>query len=724
MRHTLSSAPFVSLTVFASLLATACGGGGGSAVKAPQFNNLSFLSRFDIPLGSQATAVVTKDLDGDGFLDVVVGQYTDSKVALIRGLGNGAYASASDLPTSPLAAFTLTLGDIDGDQLMDIAVSDLASQQISLYRNIGGAFFSVQTPVPTSQNVLGLEIADIDGDGKADIVAASFDSNEIRVHRGLGGFAFDGGTSFPVAGTPTHVRSALLDGDALPDLVFTDLEGETVYRWKNTSTPGAVSFAPAGSAAAAKPYGLVLANFDADAALEVAVSTVGFPAISVWKQGGAGLTPLSSVALPSPPMGLAVGDVNGDGNLDLVATLAMDDAIAVVPGNGDGTFGAPILRATGRVPIDVSVADGNADGFADIFVTGGDSGQLSVFTGGPVEPSGPPTMHPGFAPYLASYGDLNGDHLPDLLFADAATNQLRIYRNEGSLSFTEAAVLSVPGTPGLPIAVDVDKDGDLDVAQLHTNGLTVFRNDGFFSFTTQPTVSQGVELAYGVAVDLDKDKDFDLVASSPGTSSLRVFRSQNGSLQPWATVPAGAGAAFVVVADVDRDGRLDLVNTNMFADTVSIARRLPTGAWAGNSVVLPTGSLPTFVRVADLDGDKRPELVIAHRASDSLRLYHNDGMLSFTAESISAPGIAQTVFLDDLNVDGKPDLLYTENVTGKATLRLGNGDGTFGPPVASFPTQYVLSTPFLVDLDADGRKELVANSNQTGIVTIHRNLSH
>jgi len=709
------------------LAALGCSRGGSrpATFQPAALNSIEFLGRTDIPIGNQATAVGTDDVDGDGVLDVVVGQFNDAQVSVMLGLGNGSYASGSGLPPSALQAFTFALGDLDGDHLVDIVVSDLATHRISVYRNVGAGHFSVQPWVPTSNNVFGLAIADMDGDGTPDIVAASFSSMEIRVHRGLGGFVFDAGTAFPVVATPARLTTALLDGDSLPDLVFTDIDGNHVYRWKNTSTPGAMSFAEWGSAETEKkPYGIALVNVDGDPDLEIAVATTGYPAIAIWKQDASGLVPFGSIPLPGLPMGLAFGDVNGDGALDAVATLFLDDAIAVALGHGDGTFAPAIVRATGRIPVDLSVADGNGDGYADVYVTGAASGQLSVFTGGPGEIAGPATLYPGYAPYCASYGDLDGDGLPELLFADAAVNELRIFANQGSLSFALAATLPVGGLPSIPVVLDVDKDGRLDIAQLHTQGLTLFHNDGGFHFTAEPTIAVGVGLCDGIAVDLDKDHDLDVVASSPGTASLRVFRAKKGSLEPWATVAAGAGAGLVAAGDVDHDGRIDLVNTNMAADTVSIARRLPNGGWAGNAAVLPTGSTPTYVRLADLDGDKLPELVIAHRHSPDIYVYRNEGHLAFTGSTIPAAGLAQTLFVRDLNLDGEADLLYSENLTGRVFMRLGNGDGTFGPITLSFPTQYVLSTPILADLDGDGRPEFVANSDQTGLVTIHRNLSH
>ena len=221
---------------------------------------------------------------------------------------------------------------------------------------------------------------------------------------------------------------------------------------------------------------------------------------------------------------VAFGDFNGDGKTDLVAATAMpsgdNEAVAVLLGNGDGTFQPAVYYPAANVP--QFVGDFNRDGHQDLAVTG--EGGVSILLGNGAGAFAAPVFYAtgtGFAAQVVA-GDFNGDGRADLAVANGlASNTVSILLGVGNGAF-QPAVSYVVG-PG-PIAVaarDFNRDGKLDLAVASSGNLSILtgNGDGTFQPPTNYTIgSYPVSLA---ASDLTADRKPDLaVATSPNIVSI------------------------------------------------------------------------------------------------------------------------------------------------------------------------------------------------------------
>jgi len=135
------------------------------------------------------------------------------------------------------------------------------------------------------------------------------------------------------------------------------------------------------------------------------------------------------------PTGIAVGDFNGDGHLDVAVTIARNGIdggdVRILLGNGDGTLRAAVSYPTGSSPISLVAGDINGDGFRDLVVTCGQSGTMFIFLGSRNGLTAAPILQSvkkGWG--LVALGDLDGDGRAEIVTADQNDDTITIYRSK------------------------------------------------------------------------------------------------------------------------------------------------------------------------------------------------------------------------------------------------------------------------------------------------------
>src|SRR5262249_1848039 len=136
-----------------------------------------------------------------------------------------------------------------------------------------------------------------------------------------------------------------------------------------------------------------------------------------------------NIAVGHPCAGLAAGDFNGDGMVDLAVGLTDAPAVAVYSGNGHGGFGTPVIYSVDRVPIELKVLDANGDGKSDIAIRGSGPGYCVLLNTGNGTFAAPMSSSVGPGPGFV-VGDFNGDGSPDL--AALAPNGINVWFGNGS----------------------------------------------------------------------------------------------------------------------------------------------------------------------------------------------------------------------------------------------------------------------------------------------------
>jgi hypothetical protein len=349
------------------------------------------------------------------------------------------------------------------------------------------------TPGPTSPIATGPMsgrpvLADLDGDLDLDLALACGtccgsephpDSGRVKVflNDGRGGFRVADEDGVAVGPSVRKVAVGDLDGDGRPDLVACEHDSYLVTTLRNVGKGRFVPFptSPFDAATGEHPHTheLLLADLDADGRLDVVTSNADDNSLSVLLgDGKGGFAPAegSPFATPwrHPYDGLAAGDLDRDGKLDVVVPLLRDGRIAVLRGDGKGRLSASrelVTQVLAR-PGYVVLADVDRDGDLDALTTHDDVGDVSVLVndgeGRLLQPKGPPLAFEGSLWGIAS-GDLDGDGILDLAFGTANGDQLVLARGDGRGEFTEFARLGTGRLANYPAIGDLDGDGLADL---------------------------------------------------------------------------------------------------------------------------------------------------------------------------------------------------------------------------------------------------------------------
>jgi len=326
------------------------------------------------------------------------------------------------------------------------------------------------------------------------------------------------------------------------------------------------------------------------------------------------------------PRYVAVGDLDGDNDVDLVTANIDDNNVSVLLNQGDGTFASQVTYGAGGLPHSVAVGDLDRDGDLDLVTANyGDDNVSVLMNQGEGTFAGQVTYGGGSGSYSVTVGDLDGDGDLDLVTANVHDDTASVLMNQGEGTFAGRVDYSVGNTPRGVAVGDVDGDGDLDLVTANENdsNVSVLMNQGDGTFASQVTYGVG-RLYYSVAVgDLDGDGDLDLVTANHWDDNVSVLLNQgDGTFAGQVTYDVGNGSYSVTVGDLDGDGDLDLVTANIEASTVSVLLNQGNGTFAGR-VDYSVGNNPRSVPMGDLDGDGDLDLVTANYGDDNVSVLLN-----------------------------------------------------------------------------------------------------
>ena len=332
----------------------------------------------------------------------------------------------------------------------------------------------------------------------------------------------------------------------------------------------------------------------------------------------------------SSPYGMASGDFNNDGHLDVVTADELGGSVSVLLGNGDGTLQeARTLSSPAYRPTSVTVGDLNADGNADLIVSNESSVTLSVLFGAGNGTFGSPTLYTvGSRPRGSTVGDFNADGKLDVAVANFGSSTMSVLLNSGNGGLLPAVNYATGTLPTAMIAGDFNGDGKLDLA-------------------TPNSRDDNISVRFGTGT---------------GTFGAKTDYAVNGISPRW-----------IVAVDLNADGKLDLATANYNGATASVLLNNGGGVFAAG-VAYATGTGPDGLFnlvAADLNADGRQDLAVANHDYGRIGLLYGNGDGTLQA-GVSQNFSAQDLTAGDFNEDGRLDLAAISRSNSNVTVYTSN----------------------------------------------------
>jgi hypothetical protein len=706
--------------------------------------------------GYEAYAVAVGDVNNDGKADLIVanvcqgpGQCANGVVGVLLGNGDGTFRSAQTYSSGGVSASSVAIADVNRDGNLDLVVanqcldSTCASGGVSVLLGHGdGTFRAAQSYATGGLTAVSVAVGDFGGKKRIDLVVANqCQSNgncngSVGVLWGNGDGTFQAAQSYASGGyIAVSVVVGDFNGDRKTDIVVANqcqskgncINGNVgLLLGKGNGTFGpALSYASGGNNTAAVAASDFRGNGQTDLVLTNQCQTqnncsVGNVSVLLGNGDGTFQAPQNYISDGVFAYSTGAGDWTGDKQPGLLVVnqcqsgSSCSGTLTVLMGNGDGTFHARSIYASGGYDAD-SVAEGdlNRDGNLDLVVANlcqtnscnqGNNGTIRVLLGngdGTFEaahdyPTG------GFGSSSVAVGDFNGDGNPDVV----VTNQCSTSDCKDGGSFS---ILLGNG------------DGTLQAAQSY---------------------SSGAYMTSSIAIaDFDKDGNLDLALANQCQDSRCVngavsvlLGNGNGTFQP---PQIFATAAYytdsVAVGDFNGDGNPDLALASQCQDStcangvVSVLLGNGNGTFQPAQIYNSVGSQADSVAIADLNGDGRTDLVVLNlclNATDcssgvvTSLLGRGDGTFRDGRPTSSGGSNAYSVVAGDFNGDGNTDVVVA-NSDGTCVL-LGNGNGTFQTPIPYLPGGIFISTG---DFNGDHKPDVAVASGSLSTLTVLWNVA-
>lgn len=437
------------------------------------------------------------------------------------------------------------------------------------------------------------------------------------------------------------------------------------------------------------------------------------------------------------PNAVALADINGDGNLDLLDVDQGSNVLGLRLGNGNGTFQATRTTfATGTEPQNLVTGDFNGDGNTDVATMNPGAGTIAVFLNNGSGGFNTKVNYSlsGVSSDLGSgliAADVNSDGRIDLIGCSSSTDKVFVLLGDSNGTFQASVSYTTGSQPNSVMAADFNNDGKLDlaVANFNSNSISTLRGNGDGTFQAKTDISLGsVKPISLVSGDFNNDGKADLAyldvypvinpSSDPFSDPqnpmiyCRYGNGSNGFTSYFGLNAASNDFGYLTLSDIDLDGALDVIEATVNQITVY---KLSTNASLQSQTNYTVGTTPTTPVIADINGDLCPDIIVPNSGSNTVSVRLNT-MVYVGTKSINRVNSQNT---DADSLDYTVTFNQTVNGVDASDFSVTTGAGVSGTPSISVTSGSAGSSTYTVHvsgLTGSGTVGLNLKSSGTGIV--------
>ena len=646
------------------------------------------------------------------------------------------FANKPDFGASGIT-YVVKTGDFNNDGKLDIVTGETTTttsgRTNKIFLGNGDGTFNHATDIAADTDITtGMTVGDLNRDGNLDIVTSNYGATD-KVYLGNGNGTFASAIEIDPSATYDSAKVKLgdLNNDGNLDVVIAVLGSppSQVYLGRGDGTFSLNNTGLGISSGTLDSMDIAIGDIDGDGDLDIAEANLANNNLIYLNPGHGKFNLVTAGTLTSSPSSsnnnatVAFADLDADGDLDIVVSCVGDPNYLFI-GDGNGGFAAAVAidsdsdnsRAT-------LLQDFDNDGDIDL-ICANDGQENKVYLNdgsGSFTSTGVNVSSATNNSYNLATGDLDQDGDLDLLFANATHN--KVYLNLANKKFSQTATaVSSDSDTTYDIAVgDVDNDGDLDivVANYGDQDQCYLQNiDG--SFTSNPIDSMArADSSVIMLRDVDGDGNLDIVIGNYGTAN-KVYLGHGdgnfgGTLGAGVDIESGEtdNTVSMSMGDIDSDGIIDLVTGNSGAHDKFYAGNGDGTFKAG--IVISNDTADTFyIKLDDFDNDGNLDIVRG-KALAANTLYLGDGAGNFTLSDSfgDASNLTYHLAIGDIDGDGDPDVIEG-NLGQEDKIYINNGDGTFASAtIVAASSTYVTTCLDLGDIDGDGNLDLFCGIDDT-----------
>ncbi|CAF4017853.1 unnamed protein product, partial [Adineta steineri] len=597
--------------------------------------------------------VIVSDYNNDSRTDIFVTNFVTSKVRIFKGFGNGTFSTQASYSTrTGLGLNSVATGDFNNDNQLDMVVSNMLDNNIGIFLGYGNGSFSSQITYSTGSGSqpAGVIVADLNNDNQLDIIITNSGTNNIGIFLAFGNGSFSTQTTYS-----TGINSA--------------------------------------------PQSAITGHFNNDSYLDIAVANFHFSGIGVFFGRGNGTFTDQTFFFTgsgSGPNSIVTGDLNNDGQLDIIVSLYFNLAIDIFLSFGNGTFASPVSYSTGSgsQPQSINIGDFNNDYKLDIVVANCQTANVAVFKGngdGTMQDEETYSTGSNSCPHSVAVGNFNSDNRLDIVVSNFYTSVIGIFLGFTYMTGIRENTYST-GTSPHPRTValgDFNNDNQLDmtIAYYELNAIGVSLGQTFGNFPLNTIFSTG-DLSYPTSValdDLNNDNQVDIAVTNSGTNNVAIlFGDGNGNFSSPEIYSTGFGSIpqSLAINDFNNDRKPDIVVVNSGTNNIFTFLKYDIGAFKKQiSHFTGTHSTPQSVSAGDFNNDGWIDFVVANSGINTIGIFLGLGNGTFSSQVASySTGIGsspQPTIVVDLNNDSYLDIVVANYYSGNIGVFLGYGHGNF-----------------------------------------------